>query len=222
MSNIVKIAPSIYTCDTTKIYQEIVDLEKAGIEWIHFDVMDGNFVNNFGLGTKNLEDIRKNFPNLKIDVHIMAKISNFDLMELFAKYADLITFNLDCLNFPISVIHDYFKSYNCKLGIALDLHNTIAQIESFIIDNKIDSVTIMTIKSGFAGQTFEESAWLKIKELTSLRDKKCTNLELSVDGGVRWNNIKRLVYYKINRIVVGSLMFGEKDYSLVMKKIFPD
>ncbi|UNF62085.1 MULTISPECIES: ribulose-phosphate 3-epimerase [Spiroplasma] len=161
------LTPSIYCADTTNFYTEIKKLQTIGINWIHFDVMDGVFVQNYGLGPKQLNDIKKHYPNLTIDVHIMG-INLFNKLPLFVQ-ADYITFHWASVkdyqeaNELITII----KQQHCKVGIALDLLNDIFEISDLL--SRIDLITIMAIKPGFVGQSFEPIVWQKIKKIKILK-----------------------------------------------------
>ncbi|AVN64373.1 MULTISPECIES: ribulose-phosphate 3-epimerase [Mesoplasma] len=211
-----KITPSLYMCDTTKIFDEIKKLKEAGIDHLHFDVMDGQFVNNYAFGPKILDDIKKHFSEIEIDSHIMANNLN-DKVELF-KNSDYITFHINSLqNEGIENLIKNIKSLGCKVGIALDLENNVNDIKKYIKD--IDLITIMSIKSGFSGQIFNESTWFVIDEVVQYKNLIKPEIKVQIDGGVRWNNIKKLIDSKIDWIVVGSLLFGEENYNEVIKKI---
>lgn len=211
-----KITPSIYTCNTIKMHEEITNLMQAGIDWIHFDVMDGHFVNNLGMGSKQLNDIKQAFPNLIVDVHMMSNnITNF-LAEF--KNADYITIHLNSqqsegLHSTIKAI----KKMGIKVGIVLDLNNTLEQLIPYL--HEIDLITIMSIKPGFTGQVFEPTTSNKIMQIKNYLKQQNLAIKVQIDGGVRWTNIAQLIACEIDLIVVGSMMFKENDYQQVMNKI---
>lgn len=211
-----KITPSLYMCDTTKIFDEIKALKKARVDHLHFDVMDGNFVNNYAFGPKILNDIKKHFPEIEIDSHIMA--NDFSNKLEHFKNSDYITFHINSIQSSgVKDLIKDIKKIGCKVGIGLDIENTINDIKEYIKD--IDLITIMSIKSGFSGQSFNDSTWNTIDEVIKYRDLMKPEIKVQIDGGVRWNNIKELIEKRIDWIVVGSLLFGEKNYEEVINKI---
>lgn len=195
---------------------EIKKLNRVGINWIHFDVMDGHFVDNYALSPKELTDIKSQFPNLTIDAHIMAT-NLINKVYLFSK-ADYLTFHfnsLDDRNDILNLIKE-IKKCNIKVGVALDLDNSVSQIIDYL--PMIDLVTFMSIKPGFVGQSFSEETWVKLKDIKALK-AKYPHLLFQIDGGVRWNNIERLINSGLDLIVVGSLLFNEVNYQDVVDKL---
>ena len=210
------LTPSIYCADTANLQTEIKKLQTVGINWIHFDVMDGIFVQNYALGPKILNDIKKHYSNLTIDVHLMG-INLVNKISLFVE-ADYITFhwksvkNKQEANELITII----KQQQNKVGIALDLQNDIFEINDLL--PIIDLITIMAIKPGFTGQRFEPITWKKISKIKMLKQQH-PHLLFQIDGGVRWNNIQQLILNDVDLIVVGSLLFDEEEYQTVINKI---
>ncbi|KAI92973.1 ribulose-phosphate 3-epimerase [Spiroplasma melliferum] len=216
MNKTVLLTPSIYCGDTANLSDEVRKLQAVGINWIHFDVMDGHFVSNYGLGPKELNDLKNHYPNLTIDVHIMA-MNIMNLLPLFIK-ADYLTFHWNSIknrgegeNIILAI-----KQYHFKVGIALDLDNDINEIAPLLAS--INLVTLMAIKPGFTGQQFEPLVWKKIKTI-SVWKQQFPHLLFQIDGGVRWNNIQQLITSELDLIVVGSLLFQEQDYQKVIDNI---
>ena len=210
------LTPSIYCADTANFQTEIKKLQIVGINWIHFDVMDGIFVQNYALGPKILNDIKKHYPNLTVDVHIMG-IDLINKIPLFIK-ADYITFHWTSVknNQEVNKLIAMIKQQGTKVGIALDLQNDIGNIKEFL--PTIDLITLMAIKPGFTGQRFELITWKNIQKIKMLK-QQYPHLLFQVDGGVRWNNMQQLIANGVDLIVVGSLLFKEKDYQNVIDKV---
>ncbi|WP_425379741.1 ribulose-phosphate 3-epimerase [Spiroplasma endosymbiont of Stenodema calcarata] len=210
------ITPSIYCADTSNFKKEIKKLIKIGIQWIHFDVMDGQFVENYALGPKQLNDIKRHCPNLIIDVHIMA-VNILNKIALFSN-ADYITFHWKSIKNKIEVLNliNEIKKYNIKVGIAIDINEQIEEIKDFL--TKIDLITLMAIKPGFTGQSFDPDVWHNIKKIPTLKQQN-PNLLFQIDGGIRWNNFYKIITSNIDLIVVGSILFSEKNYFSFLKKL---
>lgn len=216
MNKTVLLTPSIYCGDTANLSGEVRKLQAVGINWIHFDVMDGHFVSNYGLGPKELNDLKNHYPNLTIDVHIMV-FNIMNLLPLFTK-ADYLTFHWNSVKSRgegerlITAI----KQHHLKVGIALDLNNDINEIVPLLAS--INLVTLMAIKPGFTGQQFDPLVWKKIKTITVWKEQY-PHLLFQIDGGVRWNNIQQLRMSGLDLIVVGSMLFQEQDYQKVIDNI---
>ncbi|ABC01438.1 ribulose-phosphate 3-epimerase [Mycoplasma capricolum] len=211
-----KIVPSIYCANLIDLKTEITNLTKAQINQIHFDVMDGVFVKNYALSNKLVDEIKQHFPNLIIEVHIMG-IDLLDKISLF-KNADYLTFHYNAINDlnQAKLLIKEIRKHNLKPGIALDLNNEINDIQKIL--NEIELVTFMSIKPGFTGQKFEDSTWNKLNLIKELK-VKYPHLKFQIDGGVRWENIKKLINCQLDWIVVGSLLFNEDNYLKVVNKI---
>jgi ribulose-phosphate 3-epimerase len=148
-----EITPSLYTANTLELKKEVQHLIKAGIKHLHFDVMDGNFVANYGFGTKQFSDLKKSFPNLLIDVHLMA--NNIEILLEQFKEADYLTFHFHSQQQKgIEKLIKSIKKNGNKVGLALDLEDQVEDLFPYL--TKIDLVTLMSIKPGFTGQSFNE------------------------------------------------------------------
>ncbi|UWD35078.1 ribulose-phosphate 3-epimerase [Mycoplasma cottewii] len=212
-----KITPSIYCADLVDLKTEISNLLKAGIDQIHFDVMDGIFVQNYALSPKQLDDIKRTFPSLKIDVHIMG-VDLLDKIKWF-KNADYFTFHWNAVKNIDSAKQwiDEIKQHNLKPGIAIDLDNQISDIYELLDD--LNHITIMSIKPGFTGQQFEDLTWKKLNEIKQIKERYPL-LKFQIDGGVRWSNFKELIDIGVDWIVVGSMLFESDDYTKTVDKIY--
>lgn len=210
------LTPSIYCANTLDLRDEIQKLNAVGINWIHFDVMDGHFVDNYALSPKQITDIKNRFPKLTIDAHVMAT-NLINKVYLFAE-ADYLTFHINSVENKEAVLKliAEIKKFNIKVGIALDIENEIAEITDYL--SMIDLVTFMSIKSGFVGQAFNETTWSKLDQIKNLKEKY-PHLLFQIDGGVRWNNIEKLITSGLDLIVVGSLLFSEVNYQDVIGKL---
>ena len=217
MSTIVKISPSILSANFAYLGQEITDIEKAGADYIHIDVMDGNFVPNITIGYDVVKDIRK-YSKKIFDVHLM--INNPDnFIEKFAKAgSDIITIHAEAtthLDRSIEII----KNAGKKVGISL-IPSSSPDILDFILD-KIDLVLVMTVNPGFGGQKFLHS---QLKKIAIIRDKinKCNrNIDLQVDGGINHETAPLVIQHGANILVSGSCVFseGKENYAKNIAKL---
>ena len=157
----IKISPSILSADFSKLGNEIQDLEKAGADLIHIDVMDGHFVPNITIGPEVINKLRK-YTSLPFDVHLMiSPVDNF--IEKFANAgADIITIHPEATKDLTGSINK-IKSLNKKVGISLNPETSIDQVMPVL--NSIDLVLIMSVNPGFGGQKFMEETLEKVKIL---------------------------------------------------------
>ena len=155
----VKISPSILSADFGKLGNEIQDLEKAGADFIHIDVMDGHFVPNITIGPEVINKLRK-YTSLPFDVHLMISPVD-DFIKNFAEAgADIITIHPEATNDLISSIKK-IKFYNKRAGVSLNPETSVDKALSVL--NIIDLVLIMSVNPGFGGQKFIEKTLEKVK-----------------------------------------------------------
>ena len=193
------IAPSLLAADFSKLKEEITEVEKLGAEYLHLDVMDGNFVPNISFGAPVISSLRKH-SNLVFDVHLMVNEPDY-LIEDFAQFSDVITVHAEAakhLNRTIQLI----KSFGKKVGVALNPPTPLDVIK-YDLDN-IDMVLIMTVNPGFGGQKFIPEMIQKIKDLRKINK----NIDIEVDGGINDKTAKLVKEAGANVLVAGSYIFS--------------
>ena len=193
------IAPSLLAADFSKLKEEITEVEKLGAEYLHLDVMDGNFVPNISFGAPVISSLRKH-SNLVFDVHLMVNEPDY-LIEDFAQFSDIITVHAEAakhLNRTIQLI----KSFGKKVGVALNPSTSLDTIK-YDLDN-IDMVLIMTVNPGFGGQKFIPEMLQKIKDLRKINQ----NIDIEVDGGINAETGKLVKEAGANVLVAGSYIFS--------------
>jgi len=205
-----KISPSILSADFSKLGSEIEELEKAGADLIHIDVMDGHFVPNITIGPEVINNLRK-YTSLPFDVHLMiAPVNNF--IKNFAEAgSDIITIHpeaTDNLNETIKKI----KSFNKKVGISLNPGTSVNKVLPVL--NSIDLVLIMSVNPGFGGQKFIESVLEKVKLLRKEIDDKKLAVEIEIDGGINFTNSKKAINAGVDILVSGTTLFKENGGNL--------
>ncbi len=203
------IAPSILSADFNCLGDELKAVEAAGADWIHIDVMDGQFVPNITYGPIIVEACKR-VSGLALDVHLM--IEKPDLMiPLFAKAgADYISVHAEaCTHLHRSL--QLIKSFDIKAGVALNPATPLSGIE-YIID-QLDFVLIMSVNPGFGGQKFIDSSVKKIESLSALLKKHGSEAIIQVDGGVNMDTIKTVHQAGATSFVAGSAIFNTPDYT---------
>ena len=203
MSKKIIVAPSLLAADFSKLREEIQEVESYGAEYLHLDVMDGNFVPNISFGAPVISSIRKH-SNLVFDVHLMVENPDRFIKDIADAGADVITVHTEAtkhLNRTIQLI----KSYGKKVGVALNPSTPLDFIKYDLKD--IDMVLIMTVNPGFGGQAFIEGMLQKIKDLRSIDP----NIDIQVDGGINNKTSKLVKEAGANILVAGSYLF-KGDY----------
>jgi ribulose-phosphate 3-epimerase len=211
----IKIAPSILAANFSKLAEEVIEVEQAGAQLIHIDVMDGHFVPNITMGPIVVEALRP-VTKLPLDVHLM--IENPDnYIESFAKAgADYITVHVEAcphLHRTIQLI----RSFGVKPGVVLNPHTPIESIQHVLED--IDMVLFMTVNPGFGGQKFIYSVIPKIKQLANLIKEKDLAIEIEIDGGINAETIVPCAEAGATIFVAGSAIYNQQDRAQALQDI---
>ncbi len=200
-----KIAPSILAADFTRLREQIAAAERAGADWIHIDVMDGQFVPNITMGPFIVEAVRR-ITQLPLDVHLMI-IEPDHLLKPFADAgASRITVHWETcphLHRTLSAI----KALGCKTGVAINPHTPVEFLRDILPE--VDLILIMTVNPGFGGQSFIETTLAKIRQARRMISESGRQIEIQVDGGINELTVKRVVEAGASVLVVGTAVFSD-------------
>ena len=210
MSSIIKISPSILSADFSKLGEEIINLEKAGADYIHIDVMDGHFVPNITIGPEVIKRLRP-ITKLVFDVHLMiAPVDNF-IKDFAEAGADIITFHPEATK-NLSNTIGLIKSFGKKVGVSLKPESPISLIESYL--EQLDLILIMSVNPGFGGQKFMPEVLDKMKKLKEIVDHKKLEIDIEIDGGINFENSQKVKNCGANILGSGSTVFKENKGDL--------
>lgn len=202
------IAPSILSCDFLRLGQEIRDVEEAGADIIHVDVMDGHFVPNITIGPLFVEALRK-INHKPLDVHLMISNPAQYVREFTEAGADIVTIHAEADNHLFRTL-DVIKESGARAGIAFNPATPLTMLRHVI--HIVDMVLIMTVSPGFGGQKYIPSMTPKIVEAYKLIEKNNRYVDLEVDGGLKADNVSDVVKAGGNILVMGSEIFHSDDY----------
>lgn len=208
---IIKLAPSILSADFSKLGDELKEIDVAGADYIHIDVMDGIFVPSISFGLPVISSIRK-VTDKPFDVHLMIEEPVRYIKEFSKAGADIITVHCEAckhLNRTVQTI----KEEGLKAGVVLNPSTPLSELE-YILEY-VDMVLLMSVNPGFGGQKYIDNVTGKIKSLRKMVDERNLNVEIEVDGGIILSNAKEVIEAGADVLVAGSAVFnGDKEKNI--------
>ena len=213
----IKIAPSILSADFAVLGAECADVERAGAELLHVDVMDGMFVPNISLGIPVIQSLRK-ATKMFLDVHLMIE-QPVRYAEAFCRAgADLVNFHVesDTEENTLRAI-ELVRAQGKKVGVTLKPKTPAEAVLPYL--GLVDLILIMTVEPGFGGQRFMEDMLPKIRQVRALVDEKAPGTEIEVDGGIDAATAPLVTEAGANVLVAGSAVFGKADRAAAIREI---
>src|SRR2546426_6850137 len=211
----IKIAPSILSAYFSRLKEEVRAVEEAGADWLHIDVMDGHYVPNITIGPVVVEWVRK-ATRLPLDVHLMITDPDKYGPEFIKAGADWVSIHPEtCKNPGASLAR--IRELGARASVAVNPDVPLEQVEGLL--PHADMFLMMTVFPGFAGQAFIESVLPKITQLKKLIEQKKLPVLIEADGGIKADNIDRVVKAGAEVIVSGSGIFKTPDYAATIRKM---
>jgi len=204
------VSASILSADMLNLESEVKKLEENGVDMIHFDVMDGVFVNNISFGLPVLEQISRVSRNMELDVHLMITDPLKYVKAFDRAGADHITFHLESASDTAETIRTIHEETNCTVGIAVK-PDTPAEAVFPYIDQHLTMVLVMTVEPGFGGQKFMDMSD-KIRRIREYAYSiGCYELDIEVDGGINDETSVIVKNAGANVLVSGSYLFKAEN-----------
>ena len=210
-----KIAPSILSADFSRLKDEIQAVEAAGADWLHVDVMDGHFVPNLTIGPVVVEWVRK-VTTIPVDVHLMISDPDKYAPEFIKAGADWISIHPDTCPNPNATLKK-IRELGAKTSVAVNPDVPLSKVANCFAD--IDMVLMMTVFPGFGGQAFIPDVLPKITEMRKHIDQLRLPILIEVDGGIKTDNIARVVQAGGEVIVSGSGIFKTPNYADTIRQM---
>ena len=209
------ISPSILGGSFSNMEKIIFELDQSKAEYIHFDVMDGDFVPNLTFGPQFISDLRLKSKKV-FDVHLMInRVGNY-LDDYINAGSDIITFHYE-IGENLSVLINKVKENKIKVGIAIKPNTNWEDVREYL--HAIDQVIIMTVEPGFGGQSFMNDQIKKIESISHYIKRNNLKVNIEIDGGVNYETGKLCIKAGANVLVAGSFLFKQDNLTIATDKL---
>ena len=208
----IEIAPSVLAADTLRIGEEVQRVLDAGADMLHVDIMDAHFVPNLSYGPDLCRALRRGFPDIRQDVHLMMDNPEHYIEAFTAAGANEITIHVE-LGEKILQAIEHIRSLGCKAGLSVKPGTPADSLLPYL--SLIDLILIMTVEPGFGGQKMMPG---QLDKAALLREKGFSGI-ISADGGIGPDNAEPAIKKGVTRLVMGTSLFHAPDTALTVAKI---
>ena len=213
MERSIIISPSILAADFSDIRNVLDVVRKSGTNWVHLDVMDGNFVPNLSFGAKFIKDMRPS-SDLYFDAHLMINEPSRYIDEFAQAGSDSITVHVEACS-DVKATLEMIKKHGIGCGISFRPKTPVSALVPYL--DMVDLVLVMSVEPGFGGQGLIPETLEKVKELVSIRGSR--NYRISIDGGVNLKTIAQVYASGVDVAVAGSAFFSAQDKKLFVQQM---